>query len=427
MISLVSLIAVLLLLSATALMSGVSAAARLVSRGRARRLVEAERPGAVALERLQERGARTRGVAGLVSGATYAATAALGTWALIATYPTLPVWAAVGMGMIGGTVIVFALAEALPRTLAVQNPEGVALASARLALPVVRALYPVVRLLSAPWRLGMHLAGGERAAVSPWVSTDEYRGHPSADEEETARDEAEEAILDAVADFTGKVVREVMVPRTDMTSLPDTATVAEAIDVIEECGYSRLPVYHETVDDVQGVLYAKDLLSRVGRGETDVRPADIVRPAVFVPETKPVEELLQEMRATSHIAIVADEYGGTSGLVTIEDLIEEIVGEVFDEYDLQFALIEEAGDGLVRVDARLPVDDLNDHFGTAIETEADTVGGLFTEIAGHIPKAGESVEVEGLRLTVEDLEGTRILHIVVGAHAHGPGQEGHDA
>jgi len=158
--------------------------------------------------------------------------------------------------------------------------------------------------------------------------------------------------------------------------------------------------------------------------DAGVMPATIVRPAYFVPETKLVEELLMEMRTRTHIAIVADEYGGTAGLVTIEDLLEEIVGEIFDEYDSAVPLVVEAEDGSLLVDARLPIDDLNERFDTAMELEADTVGGLFTEVAGHIPVVGESVDIEGLRLTVEELQGTRIMKLTVrpAAAASDPGE-----
>ena len=273
-------------------------------------------------------------------------------------------------------------------------------------------LYPLARLLNAPWKWIMRLVVGEEDIQSAWALDEELRTNGSADETESAREESEEALLEAVSEFAEKVVREVMVPRTDMTCLPDTASASDAIELIESLGYSRLPVYHETVDDIRGVVYAKDLLAAIVR-DSAVLPARIARPAYFVPETKPVEELLMEMRTRTHIAIVADEYGGTAGLVTIEDLLEEIVGEIFDEYDSAVPLVVETEDGTLLVDARLPVDDLNERFDTAVELEADTVGGVFTEVAGHIPVVGESVEIEGLRLTVEELQGTRIMKLKV--------------
>lgn len=405
-------IALLALLVLKVVVSAVSAAASHLSRGRIMRLVEAQRRGAQALDLLVERPGRLQASASVVSAFVYSASAVLSAAAVVSAYGALPVWVASAIGVVLAAAVFFGLGEALPRTLAAQNPEGVALTFAPVAARVVPLFYPVARVLNAPWRWGLRLAVGEGSARATWAGDTEERANGAASEEDHSRGESEEALLEAVSDFTGKVVREVMVPRTDMTCLADTATALEAIEIIGALGYSRLPVYRDTVDDVTGILYAKDLLAAMV-SDPQVRPADIARPAYFVPETKPVQELLREMRTRTHIAVVADEYGGTAGLVTIEDLLEEIVGEIFDEYDEAVALISEHEDGTVTVDARLPVDDLNERFDTAIELDAETVGGLFTEIAGHIPVPGESVEVEGLRLTVEELQGTRIIRLAI--------------
>jgi len=314
------------------------------------------------------------------------------------------------IGLAVATLLAYAVGEALPRTLAAANPERVGLDGAPVALPVVQALDPIARALGAPWRWMVELVAKE-TQVTPWSVTPEWRGSDAAEEAE--REEAEEALLEAVSDFADKVAREVMVPRTDVAALADTATVGEAIATIHKTGFSRLPVYHESIDDVRGVLYAKDLLVALGRASSDISVASIARPPYFVPETKPVDELLLEMRLKTHIAIVADEYGGTSGIVTLEDLLEEIVGEISDEYDREVPLVSELGDGAFRVDARLPVDDLNELFGTDLDTEADSVGGLFIEVAGRIPEQGESLEIEGLRFTVMERQGTRIMHMEV--------------
>jgi len=403
--------AIIVFVLVKALMAAEESAASHITRGRVMRLVEAERKGASDLERLVDQPGRLHAAAAMASGLAYTAAAALSGIAFLLAYETWPAWAAAISGAGVALLVLFALGDALPRTLAAQNPEGVALAFAPFVRRVVPVLYPIARLLNTPWRMGMNLVVGDRAAHSAWATDAEVRGN-GIDEDEAAREEAEEALIEAVSEFSEKVVREVMVPRTDMTCIPDTATAGEAIALIEELGYSRLPVYHSTVDDIRGVVYAKDLLAAIFR-DPEVSPASLARPAFFVPETKPVEELLMEMRSRTHIAIVADEYGGTAGLVTIEDLLEEIVGEIFDEYDSEVPLIQEFADGTIRVDARLPVDDLNERFDTAIELDADTVGGVFTEVAGHIPVVGERIEIEGLRLTVEELQGTRIMELTV--------------
>lgn len=419
--------AIIALLAVKAIISAEEAAASHITRGRVARLAESERKGSGALMRLIDHPARIHGTAAMANGLAYATGATLSAIAVSLAYESIPPWLATVVGAGLGFVVFFAFGEALPRTLAAQNPEGVALTFAPFVVRVVPVLHPVARLLSAPWKWAMRLAVGERAAHSAWAGDSELRANGSAEEEAAREDEeAAEALLEAVTEFGEKVVREVMVPRTDMTGLPDTATAAEAIELIEEHGYSRLPVYHETVDDIRSVLYAKDLLAAVVR-DPDVRPVDIARPPYFVPETKPIEELLVEMRSQTHIAIVADEYGGTAGLVTIEDLLEEIVGEIFDEYDAKIAYITELEDGELLVDARWSVDDLNERFDTAIEMDADTVGGVFTELTGHIPEVGESVEIEGLHLTVEELQGTRIMKLTVRAASAAEGKEGPDA
>lgn len=409
----------LVLLAASALLSAAETAVSLLTPGRVHRLVESERAGARTLDTLADLRHRLRAVSALVGGFAFSSAAVTGmmvgqrTVADTVTAQEPWTWAVTLGGMFGallGVLLVYALAQALPRTLAVTNSERMALDTARFALPIMRALYPLAALLGAPWKWAVSVAGGERA-FSPWAVTPEWRGNQREDDAE--REEAEEALLEAVSDFAEKVVREVMVPRTDMTALPDTATLEDAVETISATGFSRIPVYHGTVDDVRGVLYAKDLLATLAAGQSVRRVVELARGPYFVPETKPVEELLVEMRSRTHIAIVADEYGGTAGLVTLEDLLEEIVGEISDEYDREEPLVTDLGQGRFRVDARLPVDDLNEVFGTDIELEADSVGGLFTEVAGRIPERGESVLIEGLRLTVTELDGNRIRQVCV--------------
>lgn len=405
-------IAIVAVLALKVVVCAVNAAASHISRGRVLRLADVQARGARALDILAERPGRLQAAASMVSAFAYATSAVLFAAVFSSAYDTWPVWIASAAGATVAAVVLFGLGEALPRTLAAQNPEGVALTFAPAAARIVPVFYPLARALNSPWRWALRLAVGNRVAQATWADDSDQRNNGISAEEDASRGESEEALLEAVSDFSGKVVREVMVPRTDMTCLPDTATAAGAIELIGSLGYSRLPVYGDTVDDIRGILYAKDLLAAMV-ADPDVRPADIARPAYFVPETKPVQELLREMRTRTHIAVVADEYGGTAGLVTIEDLLEEIVGEIFDEYDEAVPLLVELDDGTVTVDARLPVDDLNERFDTAIELEAETVGGLFTEVAGRIPVAGESVEIEGLRITVEELQGTRIIRLAI--------------
>ncbi len=412
--ALIALVVVAGLVFLVALLSAADASVHLLPPARIRRLAETGGPRAGALEKLAGTPGRLLAAEAFVAAAAFGAASAVLAWALAVTYPALPLWADALLGLAIGTLVLFALAEALPRALAVNNPERVALTAAPWTLRVTSVAYPLARLLSAPFVWAAGLAHPDVQLEVPWMTQDEYRDFATGDEEEAARDEAEDALIEAVGDFADKIVREVMVPRTDMIALEDTATVQEALETVRKHGYSRLPVYHETLDDVVGVMYAKDLLLQLhGPEGGTVEPSKIARPAYFVPETKPVEELLVEMRRTAHMAIVADEYGGTAGLVTLEDLLEEIVGDIFDEYDRQVQLVVDLGEGKWRVDARLSVDELNERFGTAIDREAETVGGLFSELVGHIPAAGETVRIEGLLLTVTEMQGTRVRRLDV--------------
>lgn len=413
LVLLIEVLVILVLALLTGTLVAVNAAIEYITRGRARRLAESDRPGAASLERLVEHPGRIAGALAVMRAVAYGLGSASLSWVLLAEGLAEAVWFGLLLGTAIGTVVVFVVGEALARTLTVHNPERVALAAAPIAKQVTAVLYPVARAFAAPL-VGLAGLVAEEPVTDAWLTADEIRAAGPSDDEEVSRDEAEEAIIDAVSDFTQKIVREVMVPRTDMVCLEDTATVAEALDVIDASGVSRVPVFHDTLDDIRGMLYAKDLLLCIGRGEpVDGRLVSIAREPYFVPETKPVEELLIEMRTQTHIAIVADEYGGTAGLVTIEDLLEEIVGEIFDEYDTAMPMMVDLGDGRARVDARMPIDDLNEAFGTDIELEADSVGGLFVELAGHIPVRGELLEVEGLRLVVEDMEGNRVTGLLV--------------
>ena len=408
-----TLIAVLVSVAVVAgcfITSAVEAAVRMVTPTRARRLRESAEKGSVPLDALAEHPGHLGASHALVSGAAFASVSAASAWALGTLWPGVPVWGDALIGVAASTVVVFALGEALPRAIAAANPEDVGLALAPAARAMTTVTYPVARVLSAPWTGMTRLITGERSADVPW--SDAVEGHRTGDEDAAATDEAE-AMMDAFAGLERKVVREVMVPRPDMIAVEDTATLQQALGIITAAGVSRVPVFHDTLDDVRGILYAKDLLPALASPLPHGALADLTRPALFVPETKPVDDLLREMRRRTHIAIVADEYGGTAGLVTIEDLLEEIVGEIFDEYDPEVAMVTALPDGRTRIDARMGVDEIDERFGTELDVEADTAGGLFTELSGHIPHSGESVEVEGLKFTVEAMEGNRVRQLIV--------------
>ncbi|AAR35658.2 hemolysin family protein [Geobacter sulfurreducens] len=244
--------------------------------------------------------------------------------------------------------------------------------------------------------IGRFLTGRKR------ITEEEIQEIMDAGEEEGIINEEENAMIRSIFELRDTIVREIMVPRTDMACVSADAAVANVLNTIISCGHSRIPVYDGTVDNIIGLIYAKDLLKYWGMSEPAIDLKRIMRAPYFIPETKNLEELLQEFkRKRVHIAIVIDEYGGTSGLVTIEDLLEQIVGDIQDEYDLEEEWLEEEPDGSILVDARLPIEDLEEYFGIEVEREKfDTVAGLIFHLTGRIPMVREEVESDTLRMTV---------------------------
>ncbi len=242
-----------------------------------------------------------------------------------------------------------------------------------------------------------------------------------SDEDEQEADDAtndndeERELISSIIEFGDTIVREVMMPRTDMVTLPASASTDEAVDLVLEAGRSRVPLTGENVDDIVGILYARDLLELYDQHSPPRPCLEIAHEPYFVPETKPIADLLREMQANQrHLAIVVDEFGGTAGLVTIEDLLEEIVGEIVDEYDTEEPMVVPLEEGGLLVDARLDVDDLATALGTEFpEADWDTVGGLILGLAGRVPKTGESFEYDDLLLTAEQVQGRRVALVRV--------------
>jgi CBS domain containing-hemolysin-like protein len=234
-----------------------------------------------------------------------------------------------------------------------------------------------------------------------------------AGEVEGLINEDENEMIRSIFEMKNRVVREIMVPRTDMAAVPVDAPLGEILDTINRCGHSRIPVYEGTVDNITGLLYAKDLLREWGKDAADIRLARLMRTPFFIPETKNFEELLQDFkRKRVHIAIVIDEYGGTSGLITIEDILEQIVGDIQDEYDTEEEWLIEQSDGTVVADARLPIEELEERFGIEVERDKfDTVAGLIVHIIGRIPKIGEEIEIAALLMTIMEADERKISKV----------------
>ncbi len=299
-----------------------------------------------------------------------------------------------------------------PRTLARQNASRVALVAAGPISLLATVLGPITRLLIL---IGNALTPGHGFRHGPFTSEAELRELVDLAERDRLIEDDERQMIHSVFELGDTIVREVMVPRPDMVVVERGRTLRQAQSLALRSGFSRIPVIGENVDDVVGIVYLKDITRRVYEyrdAEQNERVEDVMRPATFVPDSKPVDELLRAMQAQRiHAAVVVDEYGGTAGLVTIEDILEEIVGEISDEYDTEGPEIEELDGGDARVSARLNVDDFVEHFDIdADESEfedVDSVGGLLGALLGKVPIAGSSAEFHGLRLTAESLAGRR--------------------
>jgi CBS domain containing-hemolysin-like protein len=296
-----------------------------------------------------------------------------------------------------------------PRALGRKSAERTGSIASRLLYPVVRVLGPLPGLLAT---VSGKLPVGRRPPDSAASRRTELRGLVDYIERRSVIEPGEREMVRSVFELGDTIVREVMVPRTDMVFIERDKTVGQAISLALRSGFSRIPVTGENTDDVVGIAYLKDLVawSHEHLDAENTKPAgEVMRPATYVPDSKPADELLRQMQAErSHVAIVIDEYGGTAGLVTIEDILEEIVGEIADEYDNERAPVEWLSEDTARVTARLGVDELSEMFGVTIDAEdVETVGGLLAHELGRVPLAGSTADVAGLRLTAENVAGRR--------------------
>jgi CBS domain containing-hemolysin-like protein len=328
------------------------------------------------------------------------------------------------------TVVTFVVIGVAPRTLGRQHAYGIALATAGLTRWLGRVLGPLSQLLIL---LGNALTPGRGFREGPFATQAELREIVDLAEQRGVVEHDEREMLHSVFSLGSTIVREVMVPRTDVVFIERSKSVRQALALALRSGFSRIPVVGENVDDVVGVVYLKDIVRRTqggGDAEKNLRVGDVMRGAEFVPESKPVDELLREMQARRiHMAIVIDEYGGTAGLVTIEDVLEEIVGEITDEYDVERPPVEHLDGGSVRVTARLPVEDLGELFGVTLpDDEVETVGGLLAQALGRVPIPGATAVVQGLELVAESVGGRRNRIDTVLVHrVRPPGEEDPDA
>lgn len=324
------------------------------------------------------------------------------------------------IGLLIGTTlevaVFFVFAEVAPKTYAIQNTERAALGLTWLLSFLTS--FPPLRLVSSGL-IGVAnvVLPGRGLKEGPYVSEKEIRtmADVAADEESIEREERR--LIHSIFEFGDTVVREVMLPRPDMKAIQGDETIDTAIRLAIEGGFSRFPVYEESTDNILGLVHLKDLVKRSAAGEAERMVRVAVRPAVFVPEQKRVAELLREMQTQHfHMAIVVDEYGGTSGLVTLEDLLEEIVGEISDEYDADEPGLEWLEDGGLRVPGGTHIDAVSEALAYELpDAEWDTVGGLVLNLLGHLPVEGETVTFQGLEFRTERVQGRRVLSVSIHA------------
>ena len=396
------------------LAAGVEAALARISRVRAAELLERGEPGAARLVRLTADLPRYVNLVLLIRVVGEMAAAVMVTmvcahrWGL--TFGT----GALSVAIMA--VVSYVAVGVSPRTLGRQHAPQIAAAGAAVLLPLGRILGPLPRALIV---LGNALTPGKGFREGPFATEAELRALVDIAEQNSEIEAAERRMVHSVFELGDTLVKEVMVPRTDMIFIERDKTLRQALSLALRSGFSRIPVTGQNTDDVVGIAYLKDLVRRMHEGDADPDPLaepveTVMRPATYVPDSKHADELLRDMQAQRiHLAIVIDEYGGTAGLVTIEDILEEIVGEIADEYDQgkpQVEWLAEPGNlsGGARVSARLGLDELGELFHRDLEDEdVETVGGLLGKRLGKVPIPGATVRIDGLTITAESTEGRR--------------------
>jgi CBS domain containing-hemolysin-like protein len=428
-----------LLALAAGVLASVDAAVSSFSRARAHELTEENRGGAERLGRILDDPAPYLNTVLLLR--VFCETASIVLVALVVANRMDGLWTRITVAVVIMAVVSYVLIGVGPRTLGRQHAERIALASAVPVITATRLLGPLPRLLIL---VGNALTPGKGFREGPFASEVEVRELVDLAAASRLIETDESKMIQSVFELNDTVVREVMVPRTDLVYIEGTKTLRQAMSLCLRSGYSRIPVIDDNdLDDVLGMAYLKDVTKRVfdnRAAESTERVDSIMRPCLFVPDTKVADDLLKEMQAQrTHVAIVVDEYGGTAGMVTIEDILEEIVGEITDEYDTEPDQLEALADGSYRLSARFDVDDLAELFDVRIDDDdVDSVGGLLAKHLGKVPIPGSSVEVAGLELVAEAPSGRRNrigrVHVsrvadqaqVASAHGTATNGTGHD-
>lgn len=384
----------------------------------------------VALERLRESSAAGRQSARLLKepdrllvtillgnlGVNILISAIIGVWVLRIFEP-VPYSTYLGSiaAILLTTIILLLFAEVAPKTIAINTSERFALSVAIPLFLFSRVVYPLIWIILLLTDSILSLFGIRKGEPEKTMTEEGLRTLIAIGEEEGVLESSERVMIHRIFELGDTLVRDVYVPRTDVVRVKHDTTVKQLGSIMRESGHSRFPIYGKTIDDIRGIVYAKDLFPHFWRGQVNVPISRFMRPALYVPETKRVYELLREFQSGHiHMAIVVGEYGGTKGIVTLEDLIEEVVGEIFDEYDVKTRELERLSDGTLRVDARLRLDDLSEILDANLRfSDCDTVGGLVYKLLEHVPAPKEWVDYEGFRFLIEEMKNRRIRKVII--------------
>ncbi|EOD01875.1 hemolysin family protein [Caldisalinibacter kiritimatiensis] len=315
------------------------------------------------------------------------------------------------------TTLILIFGEITPKSFAAQNPAKVAIKSIKILEFLSKIFWPIIFILNKITTFIVKILGGKVESNQYFVTEEEIRLMVDIGEEEGVLEQQEREMIEGVFEIDDIEVTEVMVPRIDIIAVSEDATLNEVLDLIITYGHSRIPVFKDSIDNIVGILYAKDTLTVLSKDtyKEEISISKLMRPAYYVPETKKINKLLKELQQNKiHMAIVLDEYGGTEGLVTIEDILEEIVGDILDEYDNEIDMIEKTDDSLYLVKAGVSLEEINEIFNTDLpEEDFDSLGGFVFSTLGRLPVRGDIVEYDDLCMTVTKVQNRRIKQIQI--------------
>ncbi|HZD81015.1 MAG TPA: hemolysin family protein [Actinomycetota bacterium] len=415
------LVSILILILVVGILGASEVSITRINRIRAYRFLEEKRRGAASLVKIAENPAPFLNVVLLL---TLLATIGGTT---IATSLAVRLYGGVGeiVATVGMTLLLFVFADVTPKTFVIQRTDRAALLLAPLIAGLGRLVGPVA---SGLVKVANVIMPGKGLPEGPFITEREILALAEVASEEDQIEEGEKELILSIFEFGDTIVREVMVPRPDIVAIEGDKTLRDVQALVLEHGYSRIPVYQDELDNVLGLVYAKDVLKAIHQGKQDMPLADVVREAHFVPESKKVADLLREMQQEkSHIAMVTDEYGSVSGLVTLEDLLEELVGEIEDEYDRAEPEMVDLGEGRYRVDGRASIDDVNELLDVELPHDGwDSVGGLMLGLMGSIPEEGEEVGFQNITFKAEKVTRRRVAMVLI-TRTEEPGSEDAEA